>query len=196
MYAESTPNPLAMKFVLGKPIVEGSARSFDRNQNIEGIPVLEDLFSLPGVEAILLTQEFITVTKTPDSSWNLLEGVILSALHFHLDAFPLKYWVSQEKSENNSCPIASDLEPGMNREENAFYRDLEDLIDGRIRPAIEADGGIIDLRGFKDGVVYVQLRGACTACPHADETLKEGIERMLTYYLPEVQRVEVIDTDI
>lgn len=187
MYTEETPNPLALKFILGQPIVEEGHYLFSSLQEAQGLTVLEDILSLPGIESVLLTREFLTVTKTGDVPWSLLESIILSALQHHLSAFPLT-------PSERAYPMHPDQFEGWvppDEETAEICREIETLIDTRIRPAVEADGGIILFRAFEKGVVYVVLQGACSTCPMSSETLKNGIQQTLTYYIPEVVSVEL-----
>lgn len=188
MYTETTPNPLAMKFVLGKPPVEEGYYLFSSLEEVAGILVLEDILSLPSLESVLLTPEFITITKTDQVPWPLIESILLSALQYHLDAFPISIASiprpSLEENITNWVPPTPEVAD--------LCQDIEDLIDSKIRPAIEADGGVIHFCRFQEGVVYIKLQGACSTCPHSEETLKGGVEQTLTYYLPEVESVELV----
>jgi Fe-S cluster biogenesis protein NfuA len=189
MYTEETPNPLALKFILGKPIVHEGHYLFSSLQEAQGLPVLEDILSLPGIESLLLTREFLTVTKTGDVPWSLLESIILSALEHHFSSFPLS--PAEPRSATSHDQFQEWVPP--DEETAEICREIESLIATRIRPAVEADGGIISFRAFQEGIVYVQLQGACSTCPMSSETLKNGIQQTLTYYIPEVVSVELAE---
>lgn len=189
MYSESTPNPLAIKIILGvPPVVEGyhlfSSLAECNNQS----PMLADLFSLPGLDSVLLTPEFMTLTKTPEVPWSLLESIVLSVLNHHLDLFPLQINARHDAMAGHEASQWDSWEP-PSPEVAEWLRDVEAVIDERVRPGIEADGGMITVRAFENGMLYIQLDGACSSCPHSQDTLSGGIEQTLQYYFPEIQGV-------
>jgi Fe-S cluster biogenesis protein NfuA len=188
MYAESTPNPLALKVVLGVPPVTSGYFLYSSLAEGKNHSVLEDILSLPGIESILLTPDFITINKTPDVPWTLLESIVMSVLQHHFSAFPLSLdleGIGQDDQDrwHNWVPETPELA--------AICKDVEELIDSRIRPAVEADGGMISFCGYEAGIVYVKLQGACSSCPHSQETLTGGIEQTLRYYIPEITEVRL-----
>ena len=137
------------------------------------------------VSHLNLTKE----NKTPEVPWTLLESIVLSVFQHHLGAFPLSLeniGVAQSHSEKWKDWKAETPEI------EAICKDIEDLIAGRIRPAVEADGGMISFCGYEDQIVYVQLQGACSTCPHSTETLTGGIEQTLKYYIPEIKEVHLV----
>jgi Fe-S cluster biogenesis protein NfuA len=190
MYAEVTPNPLALKFVLGTKVVPQGSYVLSSLVEARGVPALEDLLSLPGVTGVVLTPEFMTVSKTEAVPWPLLESVIMSILQHHLASFPLII----QPADVELAALSDDWHDWKpsSVEEERLVQDIEGLIDSMIRPAVEADGGIITLCGVRDGVVFVRLQGACASCPHSQETLKGGVEHTLTHMLPEVRAVELV----
>lgn len=186
VYTETTPNPLALKFILGQCIVEEGYYLFSSLKEAQGLGVVEDIFSLPGIESVLLTPHFMTVTKKERVPWPLLESIILSALQHHWQTFPLFISAapsSPQEEWGNWVPPTPEIQE--------IFRDIQELVEGKIRPAIEADGGIITVCAFEKGVVYIKLQGSCSSCPHSQETLKGGIEQTLSYYIPEVKTVEL-----
>jgi len=190
MYTEETPNPLAMKFMLGKMPVEQGYYFFSSAKEGQGIPILEDIFSLPGIESILFTPDFITITKTDQVPWTLLESILLSAFQHHFDSFPLVLDQIQFNRQSDEDQWSGWTPPTP--EIADICKDIEELIETKVRPAIEADGGMITFCAFEEGVVYIKLQGACSSCPHSQETLKGGIEQTLKYYIPEVNTVELV----
>lgn len=191
MYTEETPNPLALKFILGRPLVAHGSHLLSSAKEASGIPVLEEIFSLPGIQSVVLTPDFLSITKTEQVPWTLLESVLMSVLHHHLDDFPLD--PQNQKIHATSHHDWSHWKPSSEKEAQ-LYHDIETIVDTMVRPSIEGDGGIITVCGLKEGIVYVQLQGACSSCPHSQETLKGGIENTLKHYIPEVTAVEMIDT--
>lgn len=187
MHTETTPNPLAMKFILDRPVVQEGDYVFSSSQSVASWPVLDEILSLPGVHSVFLTRDFMTITKTPEIAWSLLESVVLSILQHHQGDFPL------DLSSQGSAPESTwDHWTPPSTEVAEICQEIEALLESRIRPAIEADGGAIAFCAFENGVVYVRLQGACVSCPHSQETLKQGIEQTLCYYIPEVQSVHAI----
>jgi Fe-S cluster biogenesis protein NfuA len=180
MYTEPTPNPLAIKFVLGKPVTDGMNYLVSSEKETGGITVLEEIFALPGIDCLLLTPEFITITFRQESALSLLESIVLSTFHHYLDSFPL----SEQAWDN--APFPSEEKPWPS---SGVHDDIKTIVQEYIQPAIEADGGSIHLKSFENGVLCVQLQGACSGCPHSQETLINGIERTLKYYIPEIQSV-------
>lgn len=185
MHAQDTPNPLAKKFDLGLPPVQQGYYLYSSMGEAQGMDMLEDIFSVPGVDTVLLTPHFITVTRKPQVSWDLLESVLFSLFQHHLPTFPM-------------TPIPAVIKEDVHNwkpqtpEEVDLCQRIEVLLETHIRPAIEEDGGIIELVAFKDGIVHVRLQGACAQCPHSQDTLKQGIERTLRHHMPEVQQVESV----
>jgi Fe-S cluster biogenesis protein NfuA len=188
MYSEATPNPNALKFILGKPVVTEGYHLFSSLQEASGLSVLEDILSLPGILSVLLAPEFITVNKADSVPWSLLESILLSAFHYHLETFPLSPQPSTAHLQDNRFFQWTPPTPDV----AALCETIESIIETRIRPAIEADGGIITFQAFEDGIVYVKLQGACSSCPHSAETLKGGIEQTLSYLVPEVREVAIV----
>lgn len=193
MYTEETPNPLALKIVLGVAPVDEGYHLFSSLGQVRGCQVLEDILSLPGVDQVLLAPDFVTVTRSESVPWSLLESVLLSIFQHYLDQFPLD--VPNISSGTQTIQDQWQDWVPETPEMKQLFDDVSVVIDEQVRPAIEGDGGMIDLCGIKDGIVYVRLQGACSSCPHADETLKGGIQQSLCHYFPDdIKGVETVDT--
>ena len=192
MHTETTPNPLALKFVLHMPAVVEGDHIFSSEKEALAFPVLAEILSLPGVHSVFLNTSFLTITKAPQVSWALLESVILSILHHHQKDFPLSLSLGQPSF---SAPQTSEFVNWLPETEEirAICQEIEDLLDGHIRPMIAEDGGAVSLVAFKEGIAYVHLKGACEGCGHAGDTLKQGIEQTLRYYIPEILGVEAVN---
>lgn len=191
MYTQETPNPLAQKFFLGVPVVSEGTYLFSSGAHVQGYGPLEDLF-LPGVASLLITPEFITVVKNPETSWSLLEGVLFSVLNYHLGSFPLDENLLKSLSSGES--VQNGLFTPWMEVEASFRQDIEALMDDYLRPGIQEDGGFLQCEGWnkEKGILYVRLDGACQGCPHSADTLKDGIERTLTYHLPDIKDVVLV----
>lgn len=191
MYSQETPNPLAQKFFLGVPVLSQGTYLFSSREEVQGYGPLEDLF-LPGVSSLLLTQDFITIVKNPDTSWSLLEGIVFSVLNYHLQEFPLSKDILDSLVQGKPLEEKSFLP--WDQAEESFRQDIEALMDEYLRPGIEEDGGILQCAGWNEekGILYIRLQGACQGCPHSTETLKDGIENTLKYHVDNIQEVSLV----
>jgi len=180
---ETTPNPLTLKFIPGEPVLSaGKTAQFNRKADAGDSPLALALFELDGVEAIFLAPDFISVTKAPMKEWGVLKTEILTTIMEHFVA---------GKPVLISRDADASAEPA--EEDSEIVTQIKELIETRVRPAVAQDGGDIIFRGFENGVVKLELHGACSGCPSSTITLKNGIENMLKHYVPEVESVESVD---
>ena len=180
---ESTPNPATLKFLPGRPVLEhGTLDMRDREQAAKS-PLAERLFEITNVDGVFFGSDFITVSKTA-GEWQQLKPLVLGAImeHFMSGAQLLK------DGETSSAKADAD-EEFFNAEDAETVKTIKDLIETRVRPAVANDGGDITFRGFKDGVVYLAMKGACSGCPSSTATLRHGIQNLLRHFVPEVQEV-------
>ena len=187
VYSELTPNPETMKFVANKSLLgPGDSVEFNSKADAKGYsPLAEELFNLPFVKGVFIASNFVAVTKTDNLSWDFITMELREFIRNWiadgkeiLVAMPSKV---SEKKENTSS---------VKKYEVSEYDDaIRELLDEYVKPAVESDGGAIEFRGYKDGVVTVVLRGACSGCPSSTATLKGGIEQLLKQHLPEVKEV-------
>ena len=177
---EETPNPDSLKFLPGRLVAPGREASFDAGT--VGSPLATRLLGVTGVQNIFLGSDFVTVTKTQDAAWPTLKPILLTEIMEHfLSGAPI---LTSETEERDS-PAFDEADP--------VIRQIRELIDTRIRPSVAMDGGDIVFHAFVDGIVYLQLRGACSTCPSSQATLKVGVERMLRHYVPEVLEVQAVE---
>lgn len=185
---KETPNPSSMQFFPGQDVLGASDPVAIRTSEeaAKRSPLADALFALPEVEQVFLGADFITVTKTDSYPWELLKPAVLSIVMDHFMA---------------GLPVLKDVAPlprvaSGKREESLDEDDvsarIRELIDTRVRPAVAQDGGDIVFCSFEEGVVKLQLHGACSGCPSATMTLKHGVESMLRHYIPEVESVEAV----
>ena len=176
---EQTPNPDSLKFLSQKNLSKVGTEEFKKSNlsNIK-IPFIRELLSFSGVELILISDNFLTVKKEKDASWDSLKPMIISHLN---DYF--------EKTEN---PILTDNKKEKKSDENETISKIKDVLDTKIRPAVARDGGDIKFKSFDNGVVRVELQGACSGCPSSIMTLKQGVQNLLKHYVKEVNSVEAI----
>jgi Fe-S cluster biogenesis protein NfuA len=174
---ETTPNPNSLKFLPGRVVSShGSFEITDKNETNNEL--IRNLLSVNGVEGIFLGKDFISVNKNDNFKWDEVKHIIISLIN---DFY----------SSGKECVIEKDLnEEPQSLEE--VEKKIVQILDQKIRPAIAKDGGDIKFKEFKDGVVKVQLQGSCSGCPSSTMTLKQGVQNLLTHYLPEVKRVEAI----
>lgn len=181
---EKTPNPNSLKFLPGEVLLPKGTADFRDEDSAERSPIAIKLFGIDGVEGVFLGHDFISITKSDDKDWLVLKPLILGQIMDHLTAKqPI---LLDEPSKTSSSPkVAIDLDDELTKQ-------ILELLDTRIRPAVARDGGDIEFQGFEDGTVYVKMQGACAGCPSSTLTLKAGIENMLRHYIPEVQEVQQV----
>ena len=182
---EATPNPATLKFLPGKVVLEDGTRDFRSVQDAEVSPLAEKLFSIEGVEGVFFGYDFVTITKG-EADWQHIKPAILGAImeHFMSGAPVLK----QTESAANGGGDGEDFDEA----DAETVATIKELLETRVRPAVAQDGGDIVFHGFRDGIVYLHMRGACAGCPSSTATLKHGIENLLRHFLPDVQEVRAI----
>ena len=178
---EATPNPLTLKFIPGVPVMKEGTLFYINAEQAKASPLALSLFAIQGVRAVFFGSDFITITKDEASHWEALKPMLLTGI---MDHFVAGKPVVMEK------PAGAPSEG--TGEESELVKQIRELIDTRVRPAVAADGGDIIFRGFADGIVSLELHGACSGCPSSTVTLKNGIENMLKHYVPEVVAVEAV----
>jgi len=179
---ETTPNPATLKFLPGRTVLsQGTLDMPDRTAAAQS-PLAMRLFEIAGVGGVFLGSDFITVTKT-GGEWHQLKPAVLGAIMEHF---------------LSGAPVVDETAPAQASDEFFESTDAEtvaiikDLIETRVRPAVANDGGDITFRGFKDGVVYLNMKGACSGCPSSTATLKHGIQNLLRHYVPDVVEVRPV----
>lgn len=177
---EETPNPASLKFLPGQPVLGKSVADFRKAEEAAASPLAKSLFALDGVMGVFLGSDFITVTKSASKDWTQLKVHVLAAI---MDHFLSGQPAMIENAANDSHASSED---------NEISRQIRELIESRVRPAVAQDGGDITFERFEDGVVYLHLKGSCAGCPSSTATLKSGIENMLKHYIPEVTEVRQV----
>ncbi len=182
---ETTPNPATLKFLPGRPVMNSGTRDFASPEEAEASPLAEALFNLGDVEGVFFGRDFVSVTAAPGVAWAHLKPDVLSIL---LDHFAGNMPLFKPASASFSVPAEADGLDDDPADEDVIVQ-IKELIETRVRPAVANDGGDIVYRGFKQGVVYLKMQGACAGCPSSTATLKSGIEQLLKHYVPEVTEV-------
>lgn len=181
---ENTPNPNTMKFLPGQDVLGERTAFFTDSDNAKASPLASALFVLADIRAVFFGSDFITVTKTESSNWDVLKPQILTTVMEHYQSgLPLMGAATTEKAASNET---------YSEDEQQVVDQIKELIETRVRPAVAQDGGDIIFHSFKEGIVKLEMHGACSGCPSSTATLKSGIENMLKHYIPEVITVEAV----
>lgn len=181
---EATPNPATLKFLPGRTVLGEGTMEFRDREAAARSPLAEKLFGIQGVTGVFYGSDFVTVSKD-DSDWQHLKPAILGAI--------MEHYMS-------GAPLLA--EGGAAEQTEEFYSEadaetvatIKELIETRVRPAVANDGGDITFRGYKEGIVYLDMKGACSGCPSSTATLKHGIQNLLRHFVPDV--VEVQQTSV
>ena len=178
---QDTPNPATLKFIPGVPVMTSGTADYPAAESAANAPLARRLFQVDGVKGVFLGSDFVAVTKDESLDWFALKPSILAGIMEH-------YASGLPVVEN--APSTDDADSD---DESDIVRQIKQLLDTRVRPAVAMDGGDIVFEGFDDGVVTLQMRGACQGCPSSTATLKMGIENMLRHYIPEVREVRAAE---
>ncbi|MCR2833364.1 NifU family protein [Parerythrobacter lacustris] len=184
---ETTPNPAALKFLPGQQVMPSGTREFANPEDAEASPLAQAMFDTGEVVNVFFGSDFVSVTAAPGVDWSALKPQVVSILldHFVSEA-PLFLGGT---AAGISVPGEDSLMVEEDPEDADIVAQINELLETRVRPAVAGDGGDIAYRGFKDGIVYLTLQGACSGCPSSTATLKHGIEGLLKHYVPEVVEV-------
>ena len=182
---EPTPNPNTLKFLPGQDVLADKTAFYTSKENAGESPLAQALFELPDIRAIFYGSDFITVTKTEAASWDVLKAQILTTIMEHYQS-------------GNPLMVAGDKKAAAtdgkkyDAEEQEIVDQIKELLETRVRPAVAQDSGDIIFHSYEDGIVKLEMHGACSGCPSSTATLKSGIENMLKHYVPEVREVEAV----
>ena len=184
---EATPNPQTLKFIPGRDVHPAGPVEFTEPADATVSPLAASLFQVGGVERVFLGADFITITKSADVDWPHIKPSLLGRI---MDLFVSGQPVMTGPAPGAGGPVSQAA--NYDGDTALIVREIEQLLEQRVRPAVAGDGGDIDFVRFEaqTGVVYLRLRGSCAGCPSSTMTLKAGIENMLRHYVPEVTRVE------
>lgn len=181
---EATPNPATLKFLPGRTVMTDGTLDIRDASGAAASPLARALFSVEGVTGVFFGSDFITVTKS-GGEWQHLKPAILGAI--------MEHFVSgQPLIDGEADEAADEGDEFFDDKDAATVATIKELLDTRVRPAVAGDGGDITFRGFKDGTVYLAMKGACSGCPSSTATLKHGIQNLLRHFVPDVQQVEQI----
>ncbi|XP_043464255.1 NFU1 iron-sulfur cluster scaffold homolog, mitochondrial-like [Leptopilina heterotoma] len=184
---QDTPNPNSLKFLPGVAVLDkGKTKDFPSLSTAQCSPLAKMLFRIEGVKAVFYGSDFITVTKVDeDTDWNLLKPEIFATImDFFASGLPI---LTEEQ------PIASSEN---NEEDDEIVQMIKELLDTRIRPTVQEDGGDIVFVGFEEGIVKLKMQGSCTSCPSSVVTLRKGVQNMMQFYIPEVMGVMQVEDEV
>jgi Fe-S cluster biogenesis protein NfuA len=180
---ESTPNPATLKFLPGKVVMETGTAEFRNAADAEASPLAARLFEIPGVTGVYFGYDFISVSKD-NAEWQHLKPAILGSI--------MEHFMSGKPVMGDASILSEDADAGdefFDAGDESIVLTIKELLDTRVRPAVAQDGGDITFRGFKDGKVYLNMKGSCSGCPSSTATLKHGVQNLLRHFVPEVQEV-------
>lgn len=179
---EETPNPNTLKFLPGKIVMGAGTIDFRTKEAAKRSPLASKLFDINGVAGVFLGSNFVSISKEPSLEWSTLIPYVIEGLTIHFS--------SQTPTLNGLLDITTS--PPAFETLDPLSKQIVEILETRVRPAVAQDGGDITFEKFIDGVVYLQMKGACSGCPSSLVTLKNGIENMLRHYVPEVKEVRAI----
>ena len=180
---ESTPNPATLKFLPGQTVLELGTADFPSVEAGQKSPLARRIFAAGHVTGVFFGTDFVTVTKDEAAQWDHIKPAILGAIMEHY--------------QSGAAVMEGEVAAGGGHAEHTgedgdIVRQIKELLDSRVRPAVAQDGGDITFHGFDRGIVYLHMQGACAGCPSSTLTLKMGIENLLRHYIPEVLEVRPV----
>ncbi|WP_375462474.1 NifU family protein [uncultured Methylobacterium sp.] len=183
---EATPNPATLKFLPGRVVLPESTFEARDAEAAARSPLAQRLFDVPGVAGVYFGHDFISVTKAEDGNeWPQVKPALLGAImeHFQSGAPVMVEGSAHEDDESEEFYDAADHDTVVT---------IKDLLETRVRPAVAGDGGDITFRGYKEGVVYLEMKGACSGCPSSTATLRHGVQNLFKHFLPEIREVQAV----
>ncbi len=181
---EATPNPATLKFIPGETVLASGSREFKTRESAEEVsPLAARLFDVEGVEGVFLGSDFISVTKG-GGEWQHMKPALLGAI--------MEHYLSGQPAVVDGAGSADASGEDFAADDAQLVATIKELLETRVRPAVANDGGDIIFQGFRNGVVYLKMRGACSGCPSSTATLRHGIENLLRHFVPEVQEVRAV----
>lgn len=182
---QNTPNPNSLKFYPGCGVLEeGQTVDFPNANSAQISPLAKQLFRIDGIRNVFLGFDYVTVTKHEENPWNIVKPEIFATI---MDFF------------SSGLPVLTDGLPTSDttdEDDDEVVLMIKELLDSRIRPTVQEDGGDVLFKGFEDGIVKLKLQGSCTGCPSSSVTLKHGIQNMMQFYVPEVLGVEEVEDEL
>ena len=182
---EQTPNPQTLKFLPGKVVMDQGTAFFKNIAEADNSPFAKRLFNVDGVAGVFFGKDFITVTKNNSLEWQVMKPEILGAIMSHYN--------SDDQTILNEEKTTKDNVSNDDSQDSDIVKQIKELLETRVRPAVAMDGGDIFYDKYENGIVYLQMQGSCSGCPSSSATLKMGIENMLKHYIPEIKEVRPVN---
>lgn len=180
---EATPNPATLKFLPGRPVLASGALDMPDQETAKQSPLAERLFEVPNIGGVFFGTDFISVTKT-EGDWQQIKPAVLGVIMEHyMSGAPLLAAGADSEKSGDEFYDEKDAET---------VATIKDLIETRVRPAVAGDGGDITFKGYKEGIVFLNMKGACSGCPSSTATLQHGIQNLLRHFVPEVVEVRPV----
>jgi Thioredoxin-like proteins and domains len=181
---EATPNPATLKFLPGRAVLDTGTLDMPTKEAAAQSPLAAALFEIPNVGGVFFGSDFISITKR-DGEWQQIKPAILGAIMEHfISGAPLL--------ASGAEPAPADADEFFDAKDADTVATIKDLIETRVRPAVAGDGGDITFKGYKEGVVYLTMKGACSGCPSSTATLQHGIQNLLKHFVPDVVEVRPV----
>jgi Fe-S cluster biogenesis protein NfuA len=177
---ENTPNPSTVKFIPGVAVMPSGVAEFASKDEGAKSPLAERIFEIRGVQSVFFGRDFVSVTKDDTVEWGTIKAPILAAVMQHFSMGEPRFYDGDGHAAKDDSLL------------DEISKQIKELIDTRVRPAVAQDGGDIVFEKFEQGIVFLKMRGACSGCPSSTVTLKNGVENMLRHYVPEVLEVRQI----
>ena len=184
IYTEATPNPEALKFVANKMLVQGNSANFESAAEAELSPLATQLFVFPFVKEVFIMNNFVTITKTGDQGW-------YEIMH-ELRQFLKEFLQTDQPIVEKEYFAKANADSADDSDDSTLVKNIKNVLETYVKPAVEMDGGAIEFVEFKEGTVHLVLKGACSGCPSSTVTLKQGIEGMMKRMVPEVEEVVAV----
>ena len=183
---EATPNPATLKFLPGRVVLpEGTFEAKDADAAARS-PLAQRLFDVPGVAGVYFGHDFISVTKADGvNEWPQVKPALLGAIMEHFQS-------GVPVMAEGAAEAEDDAEEFYDAADHDTVVTIKDLLETRVRPAVAGDGGDITFRGYKEGVVYLEMKGACSGCPSSTATLRHGVQNLFKHFLPEIREVQAV----
>jgi Fe-S cluster biogenesis protein NfuA len=178
---ELTPNPKTVKFIPGEEVSPIKSINFMNINEASSSPLAKKLFLVDGVNSIFLGTDFISITKDENVDWQELKPLILSQI--------MQHYMSGDKVIEE---VKEEAKAVLSEEDKEIAIQIEDLLETRVRPSVASHGGDIVFHSYSEGIVELEMRGACSGCPSSMATLKMGVENMLKHYIPEIMEVKEV----
>ena len=183
---EATPNPATLKFLPGRVVLSESTFEARDPEAAEHSPLAKALFTVPGVSGVYFGHDFISVTKAEgESEWPQVKPAVLGAIMEHFQSGAPIFL-------DGVAPVSDTGEEFYDEADHDTVVTIKDLLETRVRPAVASDGGDITFRGYKDGVVFLEMKGACSGCPSSTATLRQGVQNLFRHFLPDIREVQAI----